>query len=118
MDHTYQKLAPEFEQALSVLTRVISRPRSGVAVLDTGVKGVGHEFGAPKIKDHPEIEIPFFLAEEHCVVPNAPDWSIGDTVHLIPSHACTTSNLHRYFHVHEEGKLVDVWPIEASGRPS
>jgi hypothetical protein len=39
MDWRYQQMAPEFEVALSILIRVISRPRPGAAVLDIGVKG-------------------------------------------------------------------------------
>jgi len=116
MDWRYAQMAPEFEVALSILTRVISK-RPGAAVLDVGVKGAGAEFGVPRIKDHPDVEIPFFLAEEHCVVKKAPDsWRVGDAVELMPSHACTTCNLHRVMCVHEEGRVVDVWPIEASGR--
>jgi D-serine deaminase-like pyridoxal phosphate-dependent protein len=115
MDCAYRRVNPEFEQALTVLTRVISRPKPGVSVLDVGVKGAGHEFGLPEIKGHPEIEIPFFKAEEHCVIKNTPDWPIGQPVELIPSHACTTCNLYRQFHVHEQGRVVEVWPIEASG---
>ncbi len=116
MDWRYQQMAPEFEIALSILTRVISRPKPGVAVLDIGVKGVGAEFGIPRIKDCPEVEIPFFGAEEHTVVKNTPDWRIGHPVHLLPSHACTTCNLHRQMIVHEGGKIVEVWPIEGSGK--
>jgi D-serine deaminase-like pyridoxal phosphate-dependent protein len=116
MDRQYHRLAPEFEIALSVLVRVISRPTAHKAVLDVGVKGVGSEFGVPSIRDFPEVEIPFFLAEEHAVVQNVPDWHIGDVLHLIPSHACTTCNLHREIVVHENGCVVDVWPIEASGK--
>lgn len=115
MDCAYQKVNPEFDQALSVVTRVISRPKPGVSVLDVGVKGAGHEFGFPEIKGHPEIEVPFFKAEEHCVIRNTPDWPIGQPVELIPSHACTTCNLYRQFHVHEQGRIVELWPIEAAG---
>lgn len=116
MDRQYQRLAPEFEIALSVLVRVISRPTSNRAVLDLGVKGAGAEFGVPCIRDYPEVEIPIFMAEEHTVVQKAPDWKIGQTLHLIPSHACTTCNLHRELIVHENNVVVDIWPIEASGR--
>jgi D-serine deaminase-like pyridoxal phosphate-dependent protein len=115
MDRQYYRLAPEFEIAMSLLVRVISRPTADKAVLDVGVKGAGGEFGVPGIKDYPEVVVPFFLAEEHVVVNNSPDWSIGQPLHLIPSHACTTCNLHREFVVHENGRVVDVWPIEASG---
>lgn len=116
MDRQYHRLAPEFEIALSILVRVISRPGKSKAVLDVGVKGAGAEFGVPCLRDYPEAVIPFFLAEEHVVVNEAPDWSIGQPLHLIPSHACTTCNLYREIVVHEEGKVVEVWPIEASGK--
>lgn len=116
MDRQYHRLVPEFEIALSVLVRVISRPGPGKAVLDVGVKGAGGEFGVPAIRDFPDVEIPFFLAEEHTVVLNAPEWDIGQVLHLIPSHACTTCNLYREMIVHQHGCVVDVWPIEASGR--
>ncbi len=115
MDWRYHQLAPEFEIALSVLARVISA-RPGAAVLDVGVKGAGSEFGPPRIKGYAEVEIPAFLAEEHCIVRSAPHWSVGQTVHLIPSHACTTCNLYREVYVHEDGRVREIWPIEASGK--
>ncbi|MCA9057056.1 MAG: DSD1 family PLP-dependent enzyme [Planctomycetaceae bacterium] len=118
MDCQYQRLTPEFDVALSVLTRVISRPSPDRAVLDVGVKGAGGEFGVPQIRGFPEVEIPFFLSEEHLVVRNVPDWKIADTLQMIPSHSCTTCNLYREMIVHENGVVVDVWPIEASGRLS
>ncbi len=114
MDWRYGEVTPEFEVALTVLTRVISR-RPNAAVLDVGVKGAGGEFGVPKIKGHPDVEIPFFISEEHSIVKNAPDWRLGDAVEMISSHACTTCNLHREMIVHENRRVVEVWPIEASG---
>lgn len=116
MDRQYFRLTPEFEVALSILVRVISRPSPGKAVLDVGVKGAGAEFGVPGIRDYPDVVIPFFLAEEHVVVNQTPEWSIGQPLHLIPSHACTTCNLYREIVAHENGVVVDIWPIEASGR--
>lgn len=118
MDRQYHRLVPEFEIALSVLVRVISRPSPDKAVLDVGVKGAGSEFGVPAIRDFPDVEIPFFLSEEHAVVRNAPNWPIGQALHLIPSHACTTCNLYRELVVHEHNRVVEIWPIEASGRLS
>ncbi|WP_010584295.1 DSD1 family PLP-dependent enzyme [Schlesneria paludicola] len=118
MDRQYHRLIPEFEIALSVLVRVISRPAPQKAVLDIGVKGAGGEFGVPAIRGFPDIEVPFFLAEEHVVIQKAPDWKIGQVLHLIPSHACTTCNLYREIVVHENGRVVEVWPIEASGQLS
>ncbi len=118
MDWTYRQLRPEFEQALTVAARVISRPKPGVAVADVGLKGMASEFGVPQVKDCASAQIPAFKSEEHCVIRSAPDWRTGELIELIPSHACTTCNLYREMHVHENGRVVDVWPIEASGRPS
>jgi D-serine deaminase-like pyridoxal phosphate-dependent protein len=117
MDWRYQQVAPEFEIAQSVLVSVIST-RPGEAVIDIGVKGAGNEFGLPRIKGADAIDIPFFLAEEHCAIRNTPAWQVGDTLELVSSHACTTCNLHREFFVHRDGVVIDVWPIEASGRLS
>lgn len=116
MDRQYRKLAPEFENAMSLLVRVISTPAAGRAVVDVGVKGGGGEFGVPEIRDYPEVQVPFFMAEEHTVILNAPDWRIGTPLHMIPSHACTTCNLHREFVIHQGGRVVDIWPIEGSGK--
>ncbi|NQT17932.1 MAG: DSD1 family PLP-dependent enzyme [Planctomycetes bacterium] len=115
MDWRYHELAPEFEIAMTILARVISK-RPGAAILDVGCKGVGDEFGPPRIRDAAEVEIPFPLSEEHATVHHAPDWRMGHTVHLIPSHACTTTNLYREIYVHEEGRVREVWRIEGSGR--
>lgn len=118
MDWRYHEMVPEFEIAMTILVRVISR-RPGEAVVDIGVKGAGGEFGEPLVAGYPDIEVPFFKSEEHLLLRNAPDtWRIGEPLHLISSHACTTCNLHRNLFVHEAGKVVDVWPIEAAGRLS
>lgn len=118
MDASYKRLRPEFENALSVAARVISRPKPDVAVADVGMKGVSPEFGPPLVKSNPDAVIPNFTSEEHCVIHNIPTAKLGDLIELIPGHACTTCNLHRELLVHEAGRIVDVWPIEASGRPS
>ncbi len=116
MDHMYVKLAPEFAIALSIVSRVISRPKAGTAVLDTGLKGAGHEFGPPKPKGMLDANMSIHLSEEHCTIVGAPDWKVGQAVELIPSHSCTTCNLYRRIHVHQNSRIIDVWPIEASGR--
>ena len=115
MDWRYHQLAPEFEVALSILATVISCPSRGVAVLDVGVKGIGAEFGVPKVKGYPATDIPLFGAEEHTVVQNTSGWRVGQTVQLFSSHACTTCNLYRNLHVHDQGQVLEVWPIEGAG---
>ena len=117
MDWVYQQVRPEFELAMSVLVTVISRPKPGVAVLDGGIKTMAAEFGCPKVKGRPGDDIPSFLSEEHTNVQlGEDDLNVGDKIELLPSHCCTTSNLHRRFVVHDGTVVTDVWPIEGSGR--
>ena len=52
MDWWYQVIRPEFQQAQTILATVVSRPASGKAIIDVGRKGVGAEWGPPRVKDH------------------------------------------------------------------
>lgn len=117
MDWRYRLVRAEFDLALTVLATCISAAEPQRAVLDVGVKGVGAEFGPPVVHDRPDIEISFFKSEEHCFLNVAgPPLKVGEKLQLVPSHACTTCNLYREMHVCREGRVVDVWPIEAAGR--
>lgn len=118
MDWWYSDIRPEFQQAMSILTTVISQARPGVAILDVGRKGVGAEFGPPRVKTIPGATISSFGSEEHAAVqlPQDSNVKLGDHVELIPSHGCTTSNLYREFVVHRAGQVVDIWPIEGGGK--
>jgi D-serine deaminase-like pyridoxal phosphate-dependent protein len=119
MDWYYRELRPEFQQAMSMLVTVISRPKPDVAIIDVGRKGVGAEFGPPRIKTIPGAVIANFTSEEHATVklPEASDFPrVGDKIEIIPSHGCTTSNLHHEYIVHRNGVVEDVWPIEGSGK--
>jgi D-serine deaminase-like pyridoxal phosphate-dependent protein len=116
MDWRYHELVPEFEIALTVLARVISK-RDGAAVLDVGVKGAGGEFGPPRVVDFPDAEAPFFLSEEHLMIRNAPrEWNVGHAIELYSSHACTTCNLYREMVLRDGDEVIGRWPIEGAGR--
>ncbi len=118
MDWWYSDIRPEFRQAMSILTTVISRPSPDLAVIDVGRKGVGAEFGPPRVKDRPGADVAKFGSEEHTVLslPNHLDTRVGHRIEIIPSHGCTTTNLYREFVVHRNGMVQDIWPIEGSGR--
>ena len=116
MDHYYAKRRPEFTPALSVITTVISSNGSDHAVLDVGVKGVGAEFGVPVLADRPDVVIPSFESEEHTSVKvGGPPLKVGDRTRLIPSHVCTTCNLHRRIFAVRGGMVEDIWAVEGSG---
>jgi D-serine deaminase-like pyridoxal phosphate-dependent protein len=116
MDWTYwERVHGEFEMALGVLATVISTAPNRF-VLDVGLKGIGADMGPPRLRAYPEFRVARLGAEEHCTV-DAPghQLKVGDKVELIPSHCCTTCNLHRQMIVHDSERIIDIWPIEASG---
>jgi D-serine deaminase-like pyridoxal phosphate-dependent protein len=116
MDGYYVKRRPEFATALSVITTVISSNGSDHAVLDVGVKGVGADLGPPDVLDRPGDAISRFESEEHASVRvGGPPLEIGDKVRLLPSHGCTTCNLHRRLIAVRNGTVEDVWAIDGSG---
>ncbi len=118
LDWWYGDIRPEFRQAMSILTTVISRATPNAAIIDVGRKGVGAEMGPPRVKTIPGAEIANFGSEEHATIklPEGSNPRVGDHIEIIPSHGCTTSNLYREFLVHQNGVATDVWPIEGSGK--
>jgi D-serine deaminase-like pyridoxal phosphate-dependent protein len=118
MDWWYGDIRPEFRQAMSILATVISRPHPTLVVIDVGRKGVGAEWGAPRVKTLPGSRVASYGSEEHMMiaVPQDATIRIGERLEIIPSHGCTTSNLYPEFIVHRAGVVTDRWPIEGRGK--
>jgi D-serine deaminase-like pyridoxal phosphate-dependent protein len=116
MDWRYRSVGIDFDNALTVLATVISRPREDCAVIDAGLKAVTSEFGMPEVMLKGAIVVK--LSEEHGVLElkgKARALRIGDKVELVPSHGCTTINLHDRYHIIENDRVNMVWAIEARG---
>jgi len=118
MDTTYAKIRPEFETSLSVLATVVSRPVPERVIVDAGMKTMTKEFGWPEPVAISGVSVRS-LSEEHgnltCDEPGSVTLKIGDKIRFLPSHCCTTVNLHDALYVVQDGKLVDIWPIAARG---
>jgi D-serine deaminase-like pyridoxal phosphate-dependent protein len=119
MDTTYRRVRPEFTPALTVLSTVVSRPLPGRIVTDAGLKSMTKEFGWPEPIDAGPITV-HGLSEEHGrLATDAPQQVClrpGDRIRFIPSHCCTTINLHDRLYAVRGERLVDIWPIAARGR--
>jgi D-threonine aldolase len=111
MDWSYANVRPEFVVARWILATVVSSHPT-YAVVDVGTKGIGCEFGLPIVADHPEAKTRS-SSEEHFAVDGL-SAKVGDKVRVIPSHGCTTHNLHRQMWISRGGVIVDVWPIEGA----
>lgn len=115
MDTVYSRAGLPFHNSLSILTTVIHK-RPGVAVTDAGLKVCTTDHGFPSVKDRPELSVTG-LSEEHGRISDPRDeLRYLQKIEYIPSHCCTTVNLHdRYFCV-RGGRLEAVWPVAGRGK--
>ena len=116
MDTVYERLGLDFKNALSILTTIIHK-RPGMAVTDAGLKVYSTEQGPPRIKNYPHLKVHDELSEEHgTIVDPRDELTYLQKIEYIPSHCCTTVNLHDYFYCMRNGFLEGVWPISARGK--
>jgi len=112
MDGCYKRIRPEFQVASFLLSTVVSS-RGTKVVADVGTKGMGCEFGPPLVEGFPDARV-LYVADEHTPIEHVRA-EVGDRIRLIPSHGCTTHNLHRRMWVVRDGTVEAVWAIEGSG---
>lgn len=106
-----------FENALTVLATVISKPARDHAIVDAGMKAASGDGGLPLAMDLAGGEYSFAGDEHgHLRFQGACPLEIGAQVRLIPSHCDTTVNLYDQYIVVEGDDVVDVWDIAARGR--
>jgi D-serine deaminase-like pyridoxal phosphate-dependent protein len=118
MDTAYQKTGVAFEQALTLYASIISKHSSEILILDTGMKAITFENGLPAVKGNPDWKIKS-LNEEHAYlyIPGGnSQLTVGDKIELIPSHGCTTVNLHDRYYALREDHIEAMWDISARGR--
>lgn len=124
MDSSYGKLAWDargtpipFEQSLTILASVASRPLKERAVLDVGWKSASSDSGPPAVQGLPGASFEF-AGDEHGTLRGIEAMSLrpGDRVELIPSHCDTTVNLYDRIVACRGDAVIDVWPIAARGR--
>ncbi len=110
MDTQYAELDLPFEQALSVLATVISVNQKGWIVIDAGLKSLGMDHGNPAWDDG-EV---FFCSDEHTTLlpRELGDWNVGDRTTIWPAHVDPTVARHEQLWVHEDGAVVDRWPVD------
>ncbi len=121
MDSTYGKVrgvGEQFHHTLTLLATIVSRPKPDRIIVDTGLKVLAKEFGVPQPIGHDGLEMKG-LSEEHGTIHvSDPNVSLapGDKLQILPSHCCTTVNLHdRYYGIRND-TVESVWNITARGK--
>ena len=106
----------EWENALFILTSVMSRARPGQAVCDAGLKVLSLDSGLPVI--HGRDDVAYISAsDEHGVIEDrCGALRINEKLKLVPGHCDPTCNLHDWYVGVRCGKVEVVWPVSARGK--
>ena len=119
MDTLYRDAGVPFENALRCRSTIISRPAPDRAVCDAGGKTLSSDGGPAEIEDRPGL-VYLHGSDEHGSIGVDPETQdrelrVGDVITLLPSHICTTINLHDVM-VGVRGTVVEaIYNVEARG---
>lgn len=106
----------EWENALFVLTSVMSRARPGQAVCDAGLKVLSLDSGLPLVHGRDDVEY-VNASDEHGVIEDRRGvLRINEKLRLVPGHCDPTCNLHDWYVGVRNGKVEVVWPVSARGK--
>ena len=112
MDTAYGALELPFQQALTVLGRVVSTAPGGWAVADVGLKALGMDHGNPTV---PGAAV-WFCSDEHVTFAPEEPAKVGDLVRVLPAHVDPTIALHERMHVVDAGGQIEqTWEVDLRG---
>ena len=106
----------EWENALFILTSVMSHAKPHLAVVDAGLKAQSVDSGLPFVYGRDDVKY-IKCSDEHGVVedPNGV-LKVNDKLKLVPGHCDPTCNVHDWYVGVRNGKVEAVWPVSARGK--
>lgn len=106
----------EWENALFILTTVMSHAKADKAVCDAGLKSQSVDSGLPFIFGREDIKY-IKATDEHGVIedPNGVV-KINEKLRLVPGHCDPTCNVHDWYVGVRNGKVETLWPVSARGK--
>jgi 3-hydroxy-D-aspartate aldolase len=106
----------EWENALFLLTSVMSHAKADRAICDAGLKVQSVDSGLPVIFGRSDVKY-VKCSDEHGVIED-PDGvlKVNDRLRLVPGHCDPTCNLHDWYVGVRGGKVEVVWPVSARGK--
>ena len=106
----------EWENALFVLTSVMSHADPYRAVCDAGLKALSLDSGLPIIHGRNDVRY-IGISDEHGVIEDERGaLRINERLKLVPGHCDPTCNLHDWYVGVRNGKVETVWPVSARGK--
>jgi 3-hydroxy-D-aspartate aldolase len=111
------KPVSDFENALFILTTVMSYPVSERAVVDAGLKALSVDSGMPRVLGYDDVSY-VAASDEHGRLEITSDdrpFKLGDKIRLVPGHCDPTVNLHDWFVCIRDSHVESLWPVSARG---
>jgi 3-hydroxy-D-aspartate aldolase len=106
----------EWQNALFLLTSIVSTAQDGQAVCDAGLKVQSVDSGLPVIYGRKDICY-IQCSDEHGVIEDKNNTlSLKDKLMLVPGHCDPTCNLHDWYVGVRGGKVEALWPVSARGK--
>ncbi len=118
MDQRHSRFLPELKPAAKVLAAVTSLPEPGAAILDTGRKAMGDDYGLPIVAGRDDLEVASMSAEHGKL-----QWqddvdvslNLGDKIWFTPIDIGACVNVYDYIQAVRGGKLETVFGVTARG---
>lgn len=105
----------EWENALFILTSVMSHVKADKAICDAGLKAQSVDSGLPVVFGRTDVKYAK-CSDEHGVIEDpAGVLKVGDKLKLVPGHCDPTCNVHDWYVGVRNGKVEVVWPVSARG---
>ncbi|CAN7680291.1 DSD1 family PLP-dependent enzyme [Pararhizobium sp. LjRoot255] len=106
----------EWENALFLLTTVMSHAKADKAICDAGLKAQSVDSGLPFIYGRTDVKY-VKCSDEHGVIED-PDGilKINEKLRLVPGHCDPTCNVHDWYVGVRNGKVETLWPVSARGK--
>ena len=106
----------EWENAMFILTTVMSHAKADKAIVDAGLKVQSVDSGLPFIYGRDDVEY-IKCSDEHGVVMDSQGvLKVNDKLKLVPGHCDPTANVHDWYVGVRNGTVETVWPVSARGR--
>lgn len=106
----------EWENALFILTSVMSHAKPHLAVVDAGLKAQSVDSGLPFVYGRDDVRY-IKCSDEHGVVEDPQGvLKVNDKLKLVPGHCDPTCNVHDWYVGVRNGKVESVWPVSARGK--
>ena len=106
----------EWENALFILTSVMSHAKPDQAVCDAGLKAQSLDRGLPVVHGRRDVKY-ISASDEHGVIEDKGGvLRINEKLRLVPGHCDPTCNLHDWYVGVRNGKVEVVWPVSARGK--